>query len=253
MRFKQFVEFPLKFSGVNLNDPEYSSFEKIDRKAFLGNREDLHAANIYGREPQLKYFELVSKILSKHDENWIVYLFDESRDTYSVEQIRKLVPPLLRNRGVTDQELADSIVFVKKGSTGDPLTPKWMLFHCLGHALFDTKSPAKRKAITMVNAIDEFIIQYLRVIGDNTYKILDFLPFASASRNSGRKSLNDDMSELRYELIAYYINSGKITFSNSERTAKYNVPDGVLNILSENCTNIVKECLQLCVGHILVD
>lgn len=272
-------------------------FDDRDLKTIFGAKP---RNQFFSQEPKLKYFKIVSEILSKHAEKWIVMFWDaESHLPIDMEKAQNYVYSYLKTQ-LPEEEIKSSIVFIKKSSSGDPITPKWMVYHCMGHALFEKRSPAFQEGQEILKAVRNFIAKTANdpdmFGGDDpgTHSFAArFLPFASArASHELTKALGNprnvlpgsperanyqkwqarsiqDSDELIYELFAQYIKTGKVTFLNTDRSRE-NVPqkddfhhpahfksmvadENDLKQISDFCTNIIKQGLQKCVGHILID
>lgn len=175
----------------------------------------------------------------------------------------------------------EDIVFLKKSSQGDLLTP-WMILHNMGHAVFEMGNSSSKDAIykTIFNLVNSLTFNGkpfttgIPIVDENNddeaqvddsvkfkpHKILPLLfNFASA------KSTVQDTDELVYEVfVSYLYGGGKLkrpdfkkltTFCNQTVPVKY-TENYVYDLVENAFTTIekeIKKSLEYCRGKVIED
>lgn len=169
----------------------------------------------------------------------------------------------------------EDIVFLKKSSQGDLLTP-WMILHNMGHAVFEMGNSSSKDAIhkTIFNLVNSLTFNgkpFTTVDEKNDDEVLlsvkfkpnEILPllfnFASA------KSTVQDIDELVYEVfVSYLYGGGKLkrpdfkkltTFCNQTVPIKYteNIVEKTVNIAFTAIEKEIKKSLEYCRGKVIED
>jgi len=131
----------------------------------------------------------------------------------------------------------DAITFVLHGSpqggTADPMTP-WMIAHRIGHALYPDDTISFYAELEPVYDIDRLVLSIGKVVlvaagqWQNYMPLDDSLDFdemnelqaailSALTMGSARTGKLDNGNEMRYELVAQYLVTGRVTLKGASR------------------------------------
>lgn len=202
------------------------------------------------------------------DFNFHIYFGEYNRDDIDIQKY------------FFDKIPKEDIVFLKKSSQGDLLTP-WMILHNMGHAVFEMGNSSSKDTIKMAvfNLVKHLTfdgIPFTTVDKKNDDDVLlsvefkpnEILPllfnFASAKSTVENKTVQD-ADELVYEIfVSYLYGGGKLKRPDFKKLTKFcnenspinhteNIVEKTVNIAFTKIEKEIKKSLEYCRGKVIED